>query len=316
MSSSDAVNTPVVWRTKLRSELPQVVHADQVQYCLDNGLIGTGWGLEELPDGAPYDDVLRAVAGQTDSRRWGTAAGMVRRFGRDTQIGDFVWTRDTDGKYRLCRITGDYRYVATPQAKAVDVFHSRAVDWATKPLNDLEVPGGVIRSFVGPGQSWCRVKDLVSRRMTWFLWQKLHGAPLPHLGLSPHEVLASSLDPYDVEDLVYIWFQATRGYLMLPRARDRSMPKVEWTMIHQHTHRRAIVQVKTGDTPVDLEELAAARADQTMDTYAFATSGRYRGDTNLVTEIIRADDLLEFVRDHPDLLPLRVRTWFDLATPT
>jgi hypothetical protein len=60
-------------------------------------------------------------------------------------------------------------------------------------------------------------------------------------------------------------------------------------------------------------ELAEAVVDDRTDTYAFATSGHYVGNRNLVTEIIETDELLRFVREHPDLLPSRVRGWFDLT---
>lgn len=50
------------------------------------------------------------------------------------------------------------------------------------------------------------------------------------------------------------------------------------------------------------------------DTVAFATCGHYGGDHELVTEVIAASDLLAFVAAEPDLLPLRVRTLFQLAS--
>jgi hypothetical protein len=121
------------------------------------------------------------------------------------------------------------------------------------------------------------------------------------------------LDPYDVEDLVYVWLQVARHYVAMPRARQRDTPAYEWTMVHRETRRRGIVQIKTGSDPVDLAALAGARADDETDTYAFATSGHYQGRPELVTEVIEAEELLAFVREHPYLLPARVRTWFELA---
>lgn len=85
-------------------------------------------------------------------------------------------------------------------------------------------------------------------------------------------------------------------------------------MIHRHTGRRGIVQIKTGSEPVDLQALADARADDETDTYAFATSGNYVGNHTLVNEVIGRDALLGFVAENPRLLPSRVRTWFELPT--
>lgn len=305
---------PVLWRTKLRSSLAHVDHAKQVEHCVKHKLIGIGWGIHELPDGTPLDMVLQTIeSGSTEG--WGRgAARIVRRFGEDAHIGDFVWTRDTSGRYLLCRITGPYRYDISDGAKAVDVHQVRSVEWAPRPLNDLEVPGGVIRCFIGTGESWSRIHNVGARLLTPYLWEKLHDRPLPTLALTPHEVLTSHLDPYDVEDLVYVWLQVARGYIALPRARQRDMPAYEWTMIHRETRRRAIVQIKTGSTPVDLSALAAAVVDEATDTYAFATNGGYEGDATLVTEVIGSDELLRFACEHPELLPVRVQTWFELTT--
>jgi hypothetical protein len=89
--------------------------------------------------------------------------------------------------------------------------------------------------------------------------------------------LTRHLDPRDVEDLIFVWLQVERDYIALPRTRQPATPAYEWTMIHRQTRRRAIVQVKTGGTPVDLQQLASAVVDDETDTYAFATSGNYDG---------------------------------------
>jgi hypothetical protein len=288
------------------------VHAEQVAHCLRSGLIGIGWGLDELGDGTPLEEVLAAIEAR-DEPGWGArSARIVRRFAVEAEVGDFIWTRDTAGRYLLCRITGPHRYDLSPAATAVDVHQVRAVDWAPTPLNDLDVPGGVIRCFIGTGESFSRIHDAGARRFTLYLWEKLHRRPLPTLGVSPEQILSSYLDPYDVEDLVYVWLQIVRGYVALPRARQRDMPAYEYTLIHRETGGRAIAQIKTGSTPVDLAALAAAAVDET-ETFAFATSGSYLGDPATITEVIASDDLVDFVRRHRPLLPPRVRTWFELA---
>jgi hypothetical protein len=303
-----------LWRTKLRSTVPGIDHTEQVDHCLEHGLIGIGWRIDELGDGAPLDMVLDTIENKAEPG-WGRdAAHTVRRFGEQAQIGDFVWTRDTSGRYLLCRLAGPYHYDISAAAKKVDVHQVRAAEWAPQPLNDLDVPGGVIRCFVGTGSSFSRIHDEGARLLTGYLWEKLHGRPLPKLAIEAQEVLISHLDPYDVEDLVYVWLQVARGYVALPRARQRDTPPYEWTMIHRESRRRGIVQIKTGSEPVDLAALAAAVADEATDTYAFATCGQCIGDPALVTEVISTDQLLRFVREYPSMLPVRVRAWFELAT--
>jgi len=308
---------PVIWRTKLRSTRPHppVDHAEQVAHCLKKELIGIGWGHEGLPHGASTDAVLSAIEASNEDG-WGRRAALiVRRFAMDAQVGDFVWTRDTHGRYLLCRLTGGHRYEMSQDAMRVDVHQVRDAEWAPTPLNDLDVPGGVIRCFVGTRESFSRIHDRGARAMTAYLWEKLHGCPLPRLELPPREILTSYLDPYDVEDLVYVWLQIARGYVVLPRARQRDTPAYEYTMLDREGGVRAIAQIKTGATPVDLDALAAAAVDGGTRTYAYATSGDYVGDRGQVTEVIEADELLRFVRSDAALLPPRVQAWFELASP-
>lgn len=257
-------------------------------------------------------DAARAVEGSYPRK-----GNLVRRFGENAQIGDYVWHLDASGRYRLCRIDGPYRYDGSDQAKRVDCHHVRDVEWArdndpaTPGLNDSAVPGGVIRAFGGgPGQEFVRIHDEAARRFTPHLWAKLHGEPLPKLEITPREVLTKWLGPYEVEDLVYVWEQVAQGHVALRSPPDTHV--YEWTMIIREAQRRCIVQVKSGETPVDLEKLAEAADDET-DTYAFATCGRYVGDPALVTKRICVDELLQFVAQHPDVLPSRVRHWFEWA---
>ena len=312
MGQEDA-EPPVIWRTKLRSSVPGIDWTEQVAQCVDGDLIGIGWRIDELSSDTPLDVVLDTIRNNAEPG-WGKrAADTVRRFGIDAQVGDFVWTRDTFGRYLLCRITGPYRYDISGKAKQVDVHQVRDADWAPDPLNDLDVPGGVIRSFIGTGSSFSRIHDHGARVLTRFLWEKLHGRPLPDLAITPREVLTSHLDPYDVEDLIYVWLQSARGYIALPRARQRDTPAYEWTMINRQSGDRGIVQIKTGSDPVDLKALSSAVADDSTETYAFATCETYLGNRDLVTEVIPVDELLVFAAEHPELLPTRVRTWFELA---
>lgn len=305
------VPLPTLWRTKLRSTLPGISHEAQVQHCLDNELVGIGWRIDHLPDGTSLEEVCTWIENRDG---WGrTSAQIVRRFGADARVGDFVWTRDTAGRYLLGKIAGEYRYDGSGAAKKVDVHQVRDVEWAPRALNDLEVPGGVIRRFIGVGQSFSRVHDAPAQLLTPYLWAKLNGERLPDIDVTVKEVLTSHLDPYDVEDLVYVWLQVARNYVALPRARQRDTPAYEWTMIHRESRRKGIVQIKTGNDIVDLQALADARADDMTDTYAFATCESYLGSHDLVTEIIKGEDLLKFVADETDLLPLRVRTMFELA---
>ena len=134
-----------------------------------------------MPTGSSLEAVCQAIE-QNPARGWGRRAALtVRRFGAEAKTGDFVWTRDTDAHYRLCRITGGYRFDASPAAAKVDSYQVRRVEWARAAFGDLDVPGAVVRGFVGSADSFSRIHDHSARMLTPYLWEKLHGREPPRL---------------------------------------------------------------------------------------------------------------------------------------
>jgi hypothetical protein len=236
----------------------------------------------------------------------------VRLFGEEAKEGDFVWTRDLAGRFWVAQIAGPYRYENSAKARAFDTHQVRKVEWAPRPLGDLEVPGAVIRAFSGTSTSFSRIGNHGARVYTAWVWGKLHGRTPPSLGFSREEML-SQLDPYDLEDLIYTWMQVARGYLALPNARRTDTPAYEWTMLHRETHIPAIVQVKSGAQGVDLEALERAAPNRRTRLFAYSSAALYTGSPEHEVVRIETGELLAFVDENPMLLPPRVRTWFEVA---
>jgi hypothetical protein len=188
----------------------------------------------------------------------------------------------------------------------------RDCEWAKQPLSDLEVPGAVIRGFVGTSTSFSRMWDEGARTYTAWLWEKLHGRDPAPLSFTQLEVLRQ-LEPYDLEDLVYTWMQVVEDYLALPKARRTDTPAYEWTMLNRKTYVPAIVQVKSGNEAVDLEALAAAAPDTETVLFACSASDQFTGHPPREVHFISPAELVDFVHEHERLLPPRVRTWFELA---
>lgn len=169
--------------------MPAVDHAKQFAYCVDGGRVGIGWGIKKLPTGTSLAEVLAAIRA-TELPGWGRrAASTVRLFGEEAAVGDFVWTRDLEGRFRLGQITGGYRYENSAKAKAVDTHQVRKTAWADQPLSELEVPAAIIRAFSGTSTSFSRMRDLGARLYTGWLWERLHGREPPSLDFSLADVL-------------------------------------------------------------------------------------------------------------------------------
>jgi hypothetical protein len=304
------LDPPTIWRTKLRSLKDGVNHHEQVAHNFEDAIVGIGWGIEGLRSGAPLPKVLAAIDAQPGWKK--DAVHTVRRFGEDAEVGDYIWTRDLHGRFRLGRISGPYRYENSKLARRTDTHQVRDCNWAKQPLSDLEVPGAVVRGFVGTSTSFSRMWDEGARIYTAWLWEKLHGRRPKPLSFTRLEILRQ-LEPYDLEDLVYTWMQVVEDYLALPKARRTDTPAYEWTMLNRKTHAPAIVQVKSGRQAVDLEALVAAAPNRKTLLYACSANGEYIGKPRRRVRKITPEALVLFVKENKELLPPRVRTWFDLS---
>ena len=94
---------------------------------------------------------------------------MLRRFA-DLPDGSLVWTRASDGSYRLGRIAGACRHDDSPAARAVGIHNVRPATWLDRPFGDDEVPTAVIDTFARGGRNFQRTHDELAERETAELW--------------------------------------------------------------------------------------------------------------------------------------------------
>ena len=99
---------------------------------------------------------------------------MLRRFA-DLPDGSFVWTRTSDGTYRLGRIAGPWRYDDSPAARAVGIHHVRPAKWIERPFGEDEVPGTVAATFARGGRNLQRTHDERAEQRTVELWAEAGG---------------------------------------------------------------------------------------------------------------------------------------------
>jgi hypothetical protein len=52
---------PVLWRTKLRSSLAGIDHAEQVEHCIHGGVVGIAWRMDELGATTTLDEACTRI---------------------------------------------------------------------------------------------------------------------------------------------------------------------------------------------------------------------------------------------------------------
>jgi hypothetical protein len=283
--------------------------AEQVDHCLKHRLVGLGWGVHGDPPPTTLAETYKRIREQ--GHGWAPGIHIIRRFAAAKE-GSLIWTRHPDGTWLLGKMTGDWRPDYSAEAWEVDVHQVRDCAWAPQRILSEEVPGDVIRRFSGRGSSFSEMHAPLARAYSNWLYADLTGGSVKLPKISNADVLRELLDPFDVEDLVYVYLQAVRNYLVLPASRRTDTAAYEYALIERDTKQLAVTQIKSGDTPVDLSALAATVGDDKIG-FAYATSGQYDGDGGKRVECLSDDELLGFAKSHPDLLPPRVKRWLQFA---
>lgn len=128
------------------------------------------------------------------------------------------------------------------------------------------------------------------------------------------EMLEGLLHWRDVKDLVIAYLQAERGYIAIPGSRGSGTSTYELVLVDPLDGSQVLPQVKSGNEPVDLDDLARAkeRNPQGSAVIAYSVKGCYRGRSADVERITTAD-LLHFASRKPNSLPPLVRELFSAA---
>lgn len=160
---SDDIDLPSAYRAPMRSRDDDVSAGPAVERALALGVCGVGGRLDHAPDSIA--DALAAVDvvyGERMARRLERFAGVPEKA--------FVWTRDADGFLWLGRLTGPWRYDASPEARDVDLVHVRACDWLDRPVESAAAPPGVHEAFARGGRNWQSITRADAARLTAAVW--------------------------------------------------------------------------------------------------------------------------------------------------
>lgn len=299
----------MMWRTKLRSGIPEVDPDEQESYCFGRGKVGVGWAKEEWKTGTSFDEVFRLVE-NVDHGGWRRRAALtINRFANEAQVNELIWVRNRGGLFRVCQLRGPWKFDNSESARRVDIHQVRTVAWSKREFTSLEVPGAVVRAFAGRQASFQRIWDKDARAYSVELWNDSIGAGKSHRAKTGDPL--KRLDPIDLEDLLYVWFQYELGYLVVPGERSPSTPKYEWILIDRQTGEPAVVQVKSGGTEVDVEALAQTAKDMKAKPFVFSPEQRYSELGRRDVKYVDPEALRKFGFEHLNLLPPRVRHWFE-----
>ena len=164
---TDPAHAPILWRTKLRSTVPDIDHAEQVAHCVDSGSSASGGGSM-----APYRDPARGgVRDDQDNRAEGWAEGLADgpAVGRGSQDWRLRLDAETAGRYGGKTPGTIATTSAAPPA-------GRCARGARRGLGAAALtPGGAGRGdprLLGTGSSFSRIQRRWRAAADAYLWRR------------------------------------------------------------------------------------------------------------------------------------------------
>lgn len=324
-----------LWRMHIRpkgTEKARKHPEDVVRFCLTGGR-----EAEILPRGRRYYDGIIGLGWDVGEKRitsfeeYKALAQLkykrnpVLRFAKQLKIGELVWFRDTNGIYYLARVMGDWEYRLDKAYMDLNIPNVRR---AVIIRIDTRVPGGIINRFIA-GSTLQRIHSRPLLIYSLFTWdgscdksnlqygseyiREIAKRYFTDEGNSQDHAVFSLLPPEDLEDLVAVYLQQTKGYMLVPSSRGKrdDTIKYEYELIPRFSagyRNNALVQVKTGQnlSLAEYEELGAAVK---KDVYLFTLGSYEQYGESVWVKTIKPKELLEFWVANAERMPMHLQHW-------
>lgn len=196
-----------------------------------------------------------------------------------------IWARDRDNIFYICRVTDKWQYSYEHANDVNDIFSYFPVEYV-KVGTVEEVPGKVVNSF-RPNATL----------------QRIHGKNIfemtnRKLGNKPYRVeeikdFLNFLLAEDVEEIISLYLQLEKNYLIYTSTNKIDTAKYEFVMISRDGKEKCYTQVKTGNE-ILVPENYINLTENNNKVYLFALGGyKGRGINNVVC--LKKDEILDFI---------------------
>lgn len=288
-----------VFRLHIRPKGGLADHLFSFDYCLDNGVLGLGWPLDSSSESdlnwEQYEDLAIKKYGKKDLSR-------VRNLREKVKLDDLIWTRDKGGKYYLAKVQSTWEYLDTERGHKADITNIVRCRIEPVPHAD-DVPGKIVAHFRAP-MSIQQVTEPATVSYSQWLWNQLTETEEYTVGSGDSDNLFALLGSEATEDVIFIYLQMKR-WLILPNSRKADTMRYEFVAINPDSYDRAVVQVKTGETPLNSEDYV--NVDEYV--FLFQANGNYKGENPGNVELLRPSDVEKFIRDNIRVMPGVVQKW-------
>jgi len=289
-----------IWRIHLKPGSAQEVEPRQL--CMDKGIVGVGWQIDYKTIPVSWDEYSKTAEDVHDYGAWRAALNAMKN---RMQINDLIWTRDLQGNYFLGRITSDWFYETSSECAKADIVNVRKCEW--HKIGTVEaIPGKIISSFraartvqIIDDETVCDFSKLIYN-------QKSGNKIYETEGLLGGDIF-SLLSADDCEDALAVYLQVMCDYLLIPSSCKKDTMTYEYELKNKRTGKNAVVQVKSGSTPLNVDDYSKLNAD----VFLFATCGQYSGSAKTNVMTIDPEVIRKFLYEHTNLLPDKMKIWIE-----
>ena len=273
-------------------------------FCRQNNILGVGWCLRDEKDD-PYVPASIEECEQKGREQYPSSRGFVVAIHalKEMAVDDLIWTRH-NGIYYLCRVLSTWKYNCDPAHVYEDVINYVEVEF--HEIGTVEtVPGKVVNAFRARS-SLQRIKGEIPLKYSEHLYNAITGTQFyPDCAVKREDIL-EFLQPEDVEEVVSLYLQLEKDYLIYSSTNKLDTQTYELVAVARDGSHKAYPQVKTGNTPLDgsqFKELTVG-GDQ---VFLFTVDGEYCNTEGV--EILDKKALIDFIYAHKNIMPGRIRQW-------
>ena len=218
---------------------------------------------------------------------------------------DLIWVRDRDNIFYICRVIEKWQYDYKDDNEKNDIYSYFPVEYIKVGTLE-EVPGKVINSFRASA-TLQRIHGENIVEMTKKIYNKKSNNKLYET--KKIEDFLNFLLPEDVEEIVSLYLQLEKNYLIYTSTNKIDTAKYEFVMISRDGKEKCCIQVKTGNITLDPEDYI--NLIENNDKVYLFTLGKYKKENINNVICLKKEEILDFIKNNKEILPSRIKYWME-----